>query len=123
MSSREIELEDGRAAALAARRLQALADDLVRLPARGGSVETIVAAFRAAARALESAGDPPSQRQVLALVQVLAAGFEKLAAEPSQHGCQANDVERANGESSPLTVPRGAPAGRLRITLWSGSGR
>lgn len=115
-------LRDKEAAGTAARRLQALAEDLARQPAEDVSAAMVVNAFRGAARALESAGDPPSRRQVLALVQVLTAGFEKLLAEPlaAAAGVQANDAPDSQA------VPRARSGGsteRLRITLWTGTDR
>lgn len=110
---------------MAARRLQALAEDLARQPPTDEGAAIVINAFRAAARALESACDPPPRAQVLALVQVLTAGFEKLSAG-APAGSSGDEVRRPSQREDPLRLTptaAGRPNERLRITLWSGTGR
>ncbi|MET0179552.1 MAG: hypothetical protein ABW194_03595 [Novosphingobium sp.] len=84
-------LRDSEAAGAVAKRLRALADDMRRQPCSGDCGETVVDAFLAAAHALESATDPPPRHQLLALVEVLTAGFAMLTAEQLQAPVAAND--------------------------------
>lgn len=67
------------ASRMVAVRLRGLADTMVARPGDDPTTAVLIDAFEAAAMALESARTPPDRRQVLALVSVLTAGFEKLA--------------------------------------------
>jgi glutathione S-transferase len=84
-------LRDSEAAEAVARRLRALAADMREQPCGGGCGVTVVDAFLAAAHALESATVPPPRHQVLALVQVLTAGFAMMTAETLEAPAPAND--------------------------------
>lgn len=84
--------DDGTARTVAAR-LRALAEALDDEPLPDPRAAMMMNAFYAAARALESAGDPPPRHQLLALVQVLTAGFDRLlaAGTPDYAALAAND--------------------------------
>jgi hypothetical protein len=69
---------DGGAALNVARRLRALAQELDGKRKTDPQTATLMNAFLGAARALETTRDPPPRDQLLALVQVLTAGLERL---------------------------------------------
>lgn len=65
-------------ARLVATRLRALACDMARQPFPNENNTTLVQGFIGAARALESASDPPELSEVLALLRILTAGHTRL---------------------------------------------
>jgi hypothetical protein len=67
---------------------------MVARPGGDQTIAVLIDAFEAAAMALESARTPPDRRQVLALVSVLTAGFEKLSTRGGVTvALAANDVQ------------------------------
>ena len=82
------------ASRMVAVRLRGLADTMVARPGGDQTIAVLIDAFEAAAMALESARTPPDRRQVLALVSVLTAGFEKLSTRGGVTvALAANDVQ------------------------------
>jgi uracil phosphoribosyltransferase len=65
---------------MVANRLRELAEFLASQSVQDAACQKMMHAFLAVSIALETTENPPSRQQVLALVQVLTAGFEKLAA-------------------------------------------